>query len=104
MPDEQQISRYLQKYVVSDEETLNIGVNFSIIKHNEYKSYNFENHTTSTKNCDIGVESQAVQDPTYTQDYQMTANRLVSRDHRTVFLEKMNKYILNKDYNEDTLN
>ena len=34
----------------------------------------------------------------------MIANTMVSREHRAVFLEKLNKYVQNKNYNEETLN
>jgi len=59
------MEKYLKKYVVSDAETLNIAVNFSIIKHNEFKALNYEGDKSGVKNIDISVESTVIKDPAY---------------------------------------
>lgn len=66
---------------------MNVSINMSIIKHNEFKSQSFKDGTE-----DIGMESEGVPAPYMGQDYQMVISD-VERSQRRIFLESINQFV-----------
>ena len=68
------MEQYLKKYCLNDSELLNLSINMSIIKHNEFKSVSktmgpknqaFPYGDIATENLQFGM----VEDPMRSQDY-----------------------------------
>lgn len=92
----------MKKYCLNDSELLNLSINMSIIKHNEFKSVS---KTVGPKNQAVrtgdvateNLEFAMVEDPTKSQDYQMAISK-VHRGKRSIFMEADNEYVY--DMNE----
>lgn len=95
-----QIEQYIKKYCLNDTELMNLSINMSIIKHNEFKSASRTAGPKQPRSGDIAVENlefAMVDDPMKSQDYQMAINK-VERKKRAIFMEGTNEYV--HDMNE----
>jgi len=94
------MEQYMKKYCLNDGELMNLSINMSIIKHNEFKSASRTTGPKMPRDGDIAVENlefAMVEDPMKSQDYQMALNK-VDRQRRVIFLEQSNEYV--NDMNE----
>jgi hypothetical protein len=74
---------------------MNLSINMSIIKHNEFKSSSRTSGPKTPRDGDIAVENlefAMVEDPMKSQDYQLALNK-VDRQRRAIFLEQNNSYV-----------
>ena len=93
----------MKKYCLNDSELMNLSINMSIIKHNEFKSASRTTGPKMPRDGDIAVENlefAMVEDPMKSQDYQLALNK-VDRQRRIIFLEQSNEYI--NDMNEQVM-
>lgn len=74
----------MKKFGLNDHELMNVSINMSIIKQNEFRSLNFKDGAG-----DIGMESEGVVAPSKAQEYQMVIAD-VERSQRNIFLEQTN--------------
>ena len=66
---------------------MNVSINMSIIKHNEFRSQSFKDGAQ-----DIGMESEGVPAPHMGQEYQTIISD-VERSQRRIFLESINEFV-----------
>jgi len=75
---------------LNDTELFNVAVNYSIVKHNEFKSMN-ESKVVSTENLE---HYPMIEDHSMSQDFHLmqTEHLEEMRKERAVFIEKDNRY------------
>jgi hypothetical protein len=93
--------------LLTDEEIFKVAVNFSIIKHNEFKAYTPKLNMLAKNQTrgDTGMENlriNHIEDSLLTQDYQMLVTDY-DRRKRTIYLEDEGKYIYNDEFTDDVL-